>query len=80
MTRSEKAKLRAWATSLTNEELEQEYYDASLKSLGSEAERMYEMGYDIADCIECEKNERDLVVKADILGSICEERGIQLYC
>jgi hypothetical protein len=79
MTRSEKSKLRAWAASLTNEKLEQEYYNASFACLGSEAEEMYERGWDIADCIEQERYERDLIIKADILEELCLERGIELY-
>ena len=56
-----------------------EYYDAVYNSLGSLAEDMYELGYDIRDIEEREKHERYLSDKADILGVLCKERGIKLW-
>lgn len=79
MTRTERAKLTKWARGLSDEELEKEYYKAVFDSLGSEAEEMYERGYDIQDVIAQERYEKDLIVKSDILGRICEERGIKLW-
>lgn len=79
MTNAEKKELLIWASGLTNEELEQEYYDASLDCLGSEAEEMYEQGWDIADIVEREKYEKYLIEKANILEILCLERGIELY-
>lgn len=67
------------AKSLSDEELENEYYAAVFDSLGSEIEAMYEFGYDIADIIAQEKYERDLCTKADILEAVCRERGIKLW-
>ena len=79
MTRAERAKLKKWAQSLSDEELEKEYYKAVFDSLGSEAEEMYERGYDLRDVIERERYEKDLIVKSNILGRMCEERGIKLW-
>lgn len=79
MTRSERAKLIKWAKSLSDDELEQEYYKAVFDSLGSEAEEMYERGYDMADILEREKYEHYLGVKAGILEGLCVERGIPLW-
>ena len=79
MTRIEKAHFIKWARSLSDSELEKEYYDALYDCLGSEAEKMYERGWDMDDIIEREEYERDLCVKADILEGICVERGIQLW-
>ena len=79
MTRTEKNHLFKWARSLSNEELEDEYYKAVFDNLGSETEEMYERGYDIADIKEQEKYERYLATKSDILGMVCEERGIKLW-
>lgn len=79
MTRAEKFSFIKWARSLSDSELEKEYYDASYDCLGSEAEEMYERGWDIDDIIEMDKYERDLGVKADILEAICVERGIKLW-
>ena len=79
MTRTEKFSFIKWARSLSDSELEKEYYDASYDCLGSEAEEMYERGWDIDDIIERDKYERDLGVKADILEAICVERGIKLW-
>jgi hypothetical protein len=40
---------------------------------------MYELGYDIADIIEREKYEDYLDQRSDLLGRLCEERGIKLW-
>ena len=79
MTKSERNKIIEWANTLTNEELEQEYYDAVWDCLGSEAEEMYERGWDMADIIDREKFERWLGQKSDLLAKLCEERGIKLW-
>ena len=79
MTRTEKDHFIKWARDLSDSELEKEYYDASYACLGSEAEEMYERGWDMDDIIERDKYERDLGVKAGILEGICVERGIQLW-
>ena len=79
MTRAEKVHFAKWANGLSDEELEKNYYEATFDCLGSVAEEMYECGYDMADILEQEKYERDLMVKADILEGICMERGIKLW-
>ena len=58
MTRSERRSIIAYAAKLTDEELEKEYYEAVMDSLGSDAERMYEMGYDLQDVLAQEELER----------------------
>lgn len=79
MTRTEKAHFVKWANGLSDAELRDIYYDAVFECLGSAAEEMYERGYDMADILEQEKYERDLMVKSDILEGICMERGIKLW-
>lgn len=79
MKKSEKNILLKWAETLTDEELREEYYNAVYNSLGSLSEDMYELGYDIRDIEEQEKHEKYLSEKADILGVLCEERGIKLW-
>lgn len=79
MTRTEKVHFVKWANSLSDAELEKNYYESVLDCLGSEAEEMYERVYDMADILEQEKYERDLMVKADILEDICVKRGIKLW-
>lgn len=79
MTKAEKYRLRKQAEALPEEELKDLYYKAVLATLGSEAEMMYERGYDIRDCIEMERLERDLIIRADILEMVCEDRGITLW-
>ena len=79
MTRTEKASFVKWARGLSDEELERQYYDMTFACLGSEAEEMYERGYDVVDIMEREKYERDLGVRAGILEGICIERGIPLW-
>ena len=79
MKKSEKNAIIKWAKTLTNEQLEKEYYDSVFDSLGSQVEIMYERGYDMADIIEREKHERFICERSDILGYLCEERGIKLW-
>lgn len=79
MKKSEKNNLIKWAKNLTDKELEKEYYNAVFDCLGSEAEEMYELGYDIVDIREREKHEKYLGEKSDILETLCEERGIKLW-
>lgn len=52
MKKSEKNAIVKWASSLTDKELEKAYYEAVYDSLGSQAEVMYERGYDIRDIEE----------------------------
>ena len=79
MTKSEKNQIIKWANTITNEELEKEYYRAAFDTLGSEAEEMYERGWDMADILEREKFEKWLGQKADLLEKLCEERWIKLW-
>lgn len=79
MNKREYAKLKKWTDTLTDEQLEKEYYDAMLKTLGGQAEEMYERGYDEADIREREKYERWLSKQSDMLEDICRERGITLW-
>ena len=79
MNKRELAKLKKWTGTLTDEQLKEEYYDAVFDTLGSQAEEMYERGYDIADIREREKYERWLSRQADMLEMICSEREITLW-
>ena len=79
MTKSERNQIIKWANTLTDDELEKEYYRASWDTLGSQAEAMYEQGWDMQDIIEREKYEKWLRQKADLLEMLCYERGIKLW-
>ena len=79
MDRKTKQAIIAAAKKLTDTELEQEYYEAAFACLGSEAEEMYERGYDMADIKERERYERDLGVRVGVLEGLCVERGIKLW-
>lgn len=79
MTKSERNQIIKWADTLTDDELEKEYYDAVEDTLGSQAELMYEHGWDMQDIIEREKYETWLCQQADLLESLCYERGIKLW-
>ena len=79
MTKSERNQIIKWANTLTDDELEKEYYQASQDTLGSQAEAMYEQGWDMQDVIEYEKYEKWLGQKADLLEMLCYERGIKLW-
>ena len=79
MTKSEKNRIIKWANALTDKELEKEYYHVAFDTLGSQAEEMYERGWDRQDIIEREKYEKWLGQKADLLEQLCYERGIKLW-
>lgn len=79
MTKSERNQIIKWANSLTDDELEAEYYRAVWDTLGSQAEKMYERGWDMWDIIERENYERWLGQRADLLESLCYGRGIKLW-
>ena len=79
MTKSERNKIIQWANTLTNDELEKEYYDGVFDCLGSDAELMYEQGWDMVDIREQEKLEKYQMEKSHILEQLCEERGIKLW-
>ena len=79
MTKSAKNQIIKWVNTLTNEELEKEYYNAVLDTLGSEVEEMYERGWDMQDIIEREKFEKWLRERSHLLEKCCEERGIKLW-
>lgn len=78
MTKSERNQIIKWANNLTDDELKAEYYDAAFDTLGSQAEEMYERGWDMYDIIEREKFEKWLYQRADLLYSLCYGRGIKL--
>lgn len=77
MNKREYAKLKKWTDTLTDEQLKEEYYDAVFDTLGSQAEEMYERGYDIADILEREKYERWLSRQSSMFEMICLERGMR---
>lgn len=79
MTKSEKNSIIKWVSTLTDDELEKEYYDAVFDTLGSQAEEMYERAWDMQDVIEREKYEKWLGQKADLLEMLCQERDIKLW-
>ena len=79
MTKSERSQIVKWANTLTDEELEKEYYRAVMDTLGSQAEEMYERGWDMQTVIERERFEKWLGRKADLLELLCYGRGIKLW-
>ena len=79
MKKSERNKIVEWADSLSDEELEDEYYKVLFYSLGSQTEDMYELGYDIRDIKEREQHEKFLCEKTTLLGELCDKRGIKLF-
>lgn len=79
MKLKEKNSLVKWANTLSDEELKDEYYEAVYDSLGSQTDKMYELGYDMKDIKEREEYEKYLCEKTGILENICVERGIGLW-
>ena len=79
MRKSERNKIIKWASVLSDEELEDKYYDLVYESLGSQTDAMYELGYDMADIIEQQKYEKFIREECDLIGDLCEKRGIKLW-
>ena len=79
MKKNEKNALIEWASKLSNDELEEEYYKSAYDCLGSQTDKMYELGYDLVDIEERDKFETYLCEKSDVLEQICAERGIALW-
>ena len=79
MTKAEKIEIEKWAESATDEELEKEYYNCVFSSLGSQAEDMYELGYDLVDIKEREQYEKLLCQKSSLLEELCQKRNLELW-
>ena len=79
MTSKERNEIIKFAEKLTNEELEKEYYNSVYDSIGSQSEKMYELGYDIVDIVERENYEKYLGQRANILEDLCVQREINLW-
>lgn len=79
MTQKERSALVKWAKGLSDEKLEEAYYDAVYDSLGTQTEAMYELGYDMQDIKEQETFEKFLREKSDILENECLKRNIKLW-
>lgn len=77
MKKAERERIVKWSETLSDEDLEKEYMDAVFDCLGTQTERMYELGYDIADIKERERHEKYLSEKSSLLGFLCEKRGIE---
>ena len=79
MKLKEKNSLIKWANTLSDKEIKDEYYAAVYDSLGSQTDKMYELGYDMRDIKERKWYEKYLCEKADFLENICMKRGIGLW-
>ena len=79
MTKAERNEIEKWAESAIDEELEKEYYNCVFSSLGSQAEDMYELGYDLVDIKEREQYEKFLCQKSSLLEELCQKRSIELW-
>ena len=69
-----------YLSGLSDSDLEAYYYQCVFESLGSDAERMYELGYDIVDVVEREVYERELLKRVDLIEAECRRRSIALWC
>lgn len=79
MKKTEKNKILIWASEKSDLELYEEYHASVYKCLGSEVERMIELGYDERDIVERDKYEKYLCERCDIIEDLCHKRGIELY-
>ena len=74
----EKNDLLKYVATLSDEALEKEYYETVISTLGSEAEIMEDRGYEEIDIRERRSFEKYLSEKADLLGFLCQKRGIKI--
>ena len=79
MTKKEFNAVIEWANGLSDEDLEDAYYEAVYDSLGTLTEKMFDLDYDVRDIKERAQYEKFLCEKASVLESLCEERGIVLW-
>lgn len=79
MRKSEKNKILQEFAFKSDEQVEKEYYDSVYNSLGSQAEQMYDLGYDMRDILEEEKYEKYKIEYSNILEEICIKRNIKLW-
>ena len=79
MTRKQRNEIIKSTEKMTDIELEKEYFRAVYDCLGSQCDKMYELGYDIIDIVERENYEKYLKETVDLLGYLCEQRGIRLW-
>lgn len=79
MNKLERRDFVRYLSGLSDSDLEAYYYRSVFESLGSEAERMYELGYDIADIAEREVYERELLERVNLIEAECSRRSIALW-
>lgn len=79
MTKKERQKIIDRADTLTDEQLEQEYYRLAYETLGTQVDEMYELGYDLADIAEREEYEKSINEECSIFEALCLGRGIKLW-
>lgn len=79
MKKSEKNEILKWAATKSDVQLEKEYYDGVYDSLETLFDGMIELGYDLVDIKERKEYEKFLREKSDLIGWICEQRGIELW-
>ena len=79
MKKSEKNMIFQEAALMSDEKLKEAYYDSVDACLGSQAEIMEDRGWDPVDIKERRQYEKFLSEKSDLLGFICNMRGIKLW-
>ena len=79
MTRKQKQIIIKQTELMSDNELENLYYDSVFDCLGSQVEHMIELGCDKRDIEEIEKYEKFLNERNEILETLCIARGIKLW-
>lgn len=79
MLKKDKQAIYEWAAGLNDEQLKKEWWDTISKTLGSQAEEMYERGYDIEDIREQQKIEKYYSEESELLENLCKKRGITVW-
>ncbi len=76
MLKKDKQAIYEWVAGLSDEKLKDAYFESMDKTLGSQAEEMYNRGYEIEDVRERAKLEKYLSEEYNLLEKLCYKRQI----
>ena len=76
MIKKDKQAIYEWVAGLSDEKLKDAYLESMDKTLGSQAEEMYNRGYELEDVRERAKLEKYLSEECHLLEELCYKRQI----
>ena len=79
MTKQDKAKCFERFAMLNDDQLLSEYHEQLLNTLGTQTDRMYELGYSMEDIKEREKFEKEMSEELHLYEECLNKRGIDIW-